>query len=355
MTEAVLTLLEAAVKQSDIRHFVLFYGVDDLPERTAARCRDLGIPNAFIRKGPGDDFRSLCQMSHLLARLRPSMAYCHMTQPLPCLLLHRLTHPGFRIVSIEHHSNSLKTTKDWFLTFANHAFANRTIYLTPQYRDEIRQRLGHLFRPLKVAVIPNAIDTGKFRPAHAPSDSPPLLIGMTARMVPGKDFASLLHAFRQVVDRCRSADVRLQLAGDGPLRESLEMLSRELGISQAIDFLGELSQAELIPIMQRWRIFVLSTLGETMSRSIMEAQSIGLPIVSTLVPGVASSIEPGSTGLLVPPQDPEAMAEAILTLLDSPALRAALGRHAREKALREYSAEEAWRRYCELSHSFRSN
>lgn len=356
MTEAVLTLLEAASFGGDLRHFVLFYGADALPDSMPARCESLGISYAYIQKEPGKDLLSLFKVFSLLRNLKPEVVYSHMTQPFPALLMHRLIHRDSRFISIEHHSNALKSSKDWALTCANHLFADHSVYLTSQYRDEVSRHLQFLFRPGKASVIANGIDTNRFSPGSTTPSPVPFLIGMSARMVPGKDFETLLRAFRILFDRAGPArQLRLQLAGDGPQRETWETLARDLGISPSVDFLGELTQQELIRAMRSWQIFVLSTLGETMSRSIMEAQSLGLPIISTAVPGVLSAIESGNTGILVRPQAPDDLARALHSLMDSPSLRADLGRSARDKALREYSSGEIWRRYCELSHSLFSN
>lgn len=355
MTEAVLTLLDAAVKTHGPRHFILFYGSDELPEKIVLRCRNLGVDYDFIKKGRGNDLPSLFHILHLLKRLQPDVIYSHMTQPLPPLLWHRLSHRDCRIISIEHHSNALKSRKDWILTRANHVLTDHSVYLTSQYRDEVQNRIRPFFRPRKATIIPNGVDTDRFSPSAKPSEPSPILIGMTARMVPGKDFVTLLHAFQSVLHRRPSSGLRLQLAGDGPLRTSLVVLSRELGLEASVDFLGDLTQDELISTMRSWQIFVLSTLGETMSRSIMEAQSLGLPILSTLVPGVSAAIESGKTGLLIAPGDVPALAQALELLLESPSLRSELGRNARDKALNDFSATEIWQRYQKLSLSLFSN
>lgn len=355
MTQAVLTLLAAAQHEPGRKHAVLFYGTEEAPGALISRCESLGVETHLVRKAPGNDLPSLVRLFAILQQLRPDIVYSHMTQPLPSLLCYRFAHPGCRVISIEHHSNALKSRQDWLLSGANHLLTDHSIYLTPQYREEIRQHLGRLFRPRKVSVIPNGLDTDRFRPLTPPPVMPPLRIGMVARMVPGKDFATLLRAFKLMHESGLPGEIRLQLAGDGPDRAALSALSRDLAIHDCVDFLGEIPQEALIRTMQSWQIFVLSTLGETMSRSIMEAQSIGLPVVSTRVPGVTASVESGKTGVLVAPANPEEMAVALRQLAASPALRAELGRQAREQVVHRYSAAEIWRRYGELTQSLFSN
>jgi glycosyltransferase involved in cell wall biosynthesis len=106
-----------------------------------------------------------------------------------------------------------------------------------------------------------------------------------------------------------------------------------------------LPQDELIERMRRWDIFVLSTLGETMSRALMEAQACALPIVATDVSGVSAAIRHGENGLLVPPKDAAALAAALDQLVRDPSLRNRLGARGRAHVVEHYSAERCWNSY----------
>jgi len=350
MTEAVLTLVESAAARS-IRHEVIFYGRDELSPRTRLRCQSGGVAHACFRKNPGFDPAALRRLAAHLCRTRPQVVFSHMTQVFPALAYYKIRNPSSEIISIEHHSNDLKTAKDWFLTLANLHLADHTVYLTSAYEATVRAKLRALYRPGKVSIIPNGLDTDRFAPRESPTPPEPFVIGMAARMVDGKDHETLLRAFQGLRREGRLPSIRLQFAGDGPRRPDLERCTAELGVAPHVDFLGDLPQNQLISTMQSWTIFVLSTLGETMSRSLMEAQALGLPIVSTRVGGVIGCVEEGKTGLLVEAQNAGQMEAALLRLAQTPGLRRELGSRARERAVRHYSAGTAWKRYFELAES----
>src|SRR5205823_12324570 len=126
-----------------------------------------------------------------------------------------------------------------------------------------------------------------------------------------KDVATLLHAAALVV-RQRPA-FRLRIAGDGPCLPALRGLAKQLGLDDQVAFLGEVR--DVAGLLATARLFVLPSLTEGISLTLLEAMSCGLPVVATRVGGNPEVIVDGQTGLLVPPGDPPALAAAILQLL----------------------------------------
>ena len=152
------------------------------------------------------------------------------------------------------------------------------------------------------------------------------------RLTPVKDFATLLRAVRRVADLHPA--FTLDLVGDGPSRPDLEQLSRQLGIEHHVTFHG----ARLDPrtLLAGARLFVQSSLSEGISLTLLEAMAAGVPIVATRVGGTPEVVDHGVTGLLVPPQDPAALADAILTLLADTRLADRMSRSARMRAEQEF-------------------
>ncbi|MEM0970553.1 MAG: glycosyltransferase family 4 protein, partial [Verrucomicrobiota bacterium] len=277
-----------------------------------------------------------------LGKIRPDFIISHMTQPVFPLFAFCRQH-GKKLLCIEHHSNALKSKKDWLLTWANHVLSDRSIYLTDSYVQDVSSRLGHAFRLSKTRVIPNALHVNQFTPSLRPS-SRPRIIGMPARMVQGKDFQTLIRAFA-LLNPDRRDDLKLELVGDGPERSTHERLVESLHLKQHVKFLGALPQPTLITQMKTWSVFVLSTLGETMSRSITEAQALALPVLSTNVHGVVDSVVNGETGLLVPPQDHHAMAEGLERLLTEERTRGKLAEQGHRHTVHLHDADRVWERY----------
>lgn len=135
---------------------------------------------------------------------------------------------------------------------------------------------------------------------------------------------------------------RLLIAGQGPHRASLQALTRELGLTDRINFLGEVSEAERRLLLHACDVFVLPSIDRSEAFGIaqLEAMACGKPVVSSDLPtGVRFVNQDGGTGMLVPPGDPNALAEALNELLEDDQLRAGLGKAARLRVEQEFTAE----------------
>jgi glycosyltransferase involved in cell wall biosynthesis len=173
--------------------------------------------------------------------------------------------------------------------------------------------------------VPNGVDTTKFAPIHQESAeylsarrrvagdwAGDLLIGHVARLAAIKNQRLLLDAFKLVIGVQPRA--KLIVAGDGPLREELRAQAEVLELANHVRFLGAVTDVpSWLPALDA---FVLSSNAEGTSMSILEALSCGVPVVATDVGGNANALGNGSAGLLVPPRDARAMAEAIVRVLN---------------------------------------
>jgi glycosyltransferase involved in cell wall biosynthesis len=157
-----------------------------------------------------------------------------------------------------------------------------------------------------------------------------LLVGMVGRLVPIKDPETMLRAFALV------PDAHLAVIGDGELRERTEALARQLGIADRVHHLGW--RFDMPAVLADLDLVALSSRNEGTPLTIIEAAACGVPAVATDVGGVASVVRDGATGLLVPPEDPVALAAALGELLGDEARRRELGHAARDAAGR-YRAE----------------
>jgi len=161
-------------------------------------------------------------------------------------------------------------------------------------------------------------------------------IGLLARLVPVKGHRVLLDAVPHVI---RSVPEALFfLAGDGPLRKDLERECRKRSIISSVFFLGNLEDAR--SFIHEMDLLVLPSLNEGMGRVLLEAQAMGKPVIGTRVGGIPEVIREGETGLVVPPQDPEALANAILKLLKDEKKRQAMGEAARRWVDEKFGVHE---------------
>ena len=184
----------------------------------------------------------------------------------------------------------------------------------------------------RITVIPNGVDVERFAAAtREPSlaNGAPV-VGSVGCLAARKDYRTLLDALA-LVDR-RGTRFRVVLVGDGKERGALERQAEELGLAERVRFVGER------PDVERWLpgmdVFVLSSREEGIPNALLEAMAAARPSVATAVGGTPEVLEDGETGWLVPPSDPEALADALEAALTRPEEAARRGAAA-QRATRE--------------------
>jgi len=161
------------------------------------------------------------------------------------------------------------------------------------------------------------------------------------RFSPQKNHRLLLEAFSIASAECPK--LKLWLVGDGELRPSIEEMVQKLGLGDRIRFLG--TRSDIPKLMACCDIFVLSSKWEGFGLVIAEAMAAGKPVVATSVDGVPELVENGLTGLLVPPDDANALAEALLLLAKEPELRQVMGQNGQKKAIDCFDISRTAREY----------
>lgn len=170
---------------------------------------------------------------------------------------------------------------------------------------------------------------------RAPRARSRILVGTAARLVPVKGVIDLVRALAMA--RTDAAEVVLEIAGSGPERPHLEREIERLGLGGSVRFLGW--KRDLSDVLGRWDVFAQASLEEGFGIAALEAMAAGLPVVATGVGGVPELVVDGKTGWLVPPGNPEVLAERIVRLVSDPELRASLGSAGRERARTAFSVE----------------
>ena len=216
---------------------------------------------------------------------------------------------------------------------------------------EVYIRAG-LMDPQSITVIYSAIDLERFRPSLDGSalraelkigaDTP--LVGMVGRLEPEKGYPYFLEAARRVKEKLPSA--RFVIAGQGSLENSLKEQARELGLFEALTFLG--FRPDVPAILAALDVFVLSSLAEGLGTSALEALATAKPVVASSVGGLPESVRHEETGLLVPPKDVEALAEGILRLLNNKAWAQELGQAGRRLMEAEFNEETLAKKTLEV-------
>jgi len=292
------------------------------------------------------NLRAFLQLYQLILREKPDLVHLHL---LKARFLGGLAArvAGVPLVLETLHGDLFTDYYGYFKTQAilmaerllGHLIMDKVIAISGGVKESIlRSRIASAS---KVEVIPLGLELEKFmtRPQLAGELRRELgiqegnrLVGIVGRMVPIKGHRNFLQAASEVLRSC--SNVRFVLVGDGLLRREMEMECQLLGITEAVTFLGW--RRDLDKIYADLDMVVMSSLNEGTPVSLIEAMAAGKAVVATRVGGVPDVVEDGKTGLLVPPKDPKALADAILRLLNDGDLRRSLGERARVSVFPKY-------------------
>jgi len=292
-----------------------------------------------LAKRNGNDPRLVLHLHRLLRHHRPHIVHTHSWGTLlEGYMAARAARVPF-VVHGEHGTMEEGRVNVVLQRWAWHR-VDRVVSVSSRLADRLAERIG--FPRERIVTIRNGVDLDRFRAVSredarralglTPSQ---LVVGTVGRLVPVKDHANLLRAM--AILRARGRQPGLVIVGEGPLRVELERLAGSLGLADSVRMLG--ARPDVESVLVALDVFVLSSKSEGLSNTIIEAMASGLPVVATSVGGADELVEHGRTGLLVPREDPEALAEAVAALLDDAARRGEMGRAGRAKAEREFSLE----------------
>ena len=171
------------------------------------------------------------------------------------------------------------------------------------------------------------------------------------RLDQGKDYPNLLNAFSALAQR--HPNIRMIVAGEGPLKSELDSLIQHLGIEGRVSLLG--LRSDMPALYAASDALVLSSAWEGMPNVVLEAMASGKPVIATSVGAVQEVVSDGETGLIVSPRDHEGLANAMEQMMDLPKeTRRAFGRTGYKRVLSEYSREKVIDKWEDLFHGLLS-
>ncbi len=219
------------------------------------------------------------------------------------------------------------------------------VFVENRWMDDcLRERIG----AERVIFAPPGVDTDRFRPPEAASETPgPGVVLCVGRLAdPRKRVDLLFEAYAGLCARLEDPP-RLLLAGSSAPTEASWARARELGVLERIEFRPDVPGDELVELYRSASIFALSSDEEGLGIVIVEAMACGLPVVSTDCGGPSTSVLDGETGILVPRNEPEALASAMHAMFVDPERRARMGRKSRARASEMFSLEATGRHFLD--------
>jgi glycosyltransferase involved in cell wall biosynthesis len=293
------------------------------------RARDVPLDDVRLRADV--DPVAFGEVAAHLARVRPRILHTHLVHAdVYGQLAGSLTRVPLRL-STKHGFNEFREER-WF------GIADRSVASLAHVHVAISQGLAQYlaetegFDAQDFEIVHYGISADGEAEAYTGSAPSLLCIG---RLIPIKGHLVLLRALAQA--RSRVPEVTLDVAGRGPLAPALQAYVRELGLEDAVRFLGFVSPVGAA--IEEAAIVVVPSLGEGFGMVALEAMERARPVIASSVGGLPEIVADGETGLVVPPGEAEALAEAIVTLAGDLPRAAEMGRAGRARALAEFPPE----------------
>ena len=323
-----------------------------------ARIKRDNVECYALHKREGKDLGIYFRLWRLFRHLRPVIVHTRNLSALEAQLPAALAGVRCRIQG-EHgrdiHDIDGRNRKYNLLRRVFRPLVDRYIPLSRDLEQWLRNQVG--VTDNKIVTICNGVDSGLFHPAHAGREALPMegfadtdsiVIGTVGRMQTVKDQLTLVRAFVLLLERLPElrSHLRLVLIGGGPLRAQAQTLLQQANAWELCWLPG--SREDTPTLLRGMDIFVLPSLAEGISNTILEAMASGLPVIATRVGGNPELIVEGQTGTLVPPANPDAMADALQRYIKDAALRSQHGIQGRQRIEQEFNLDAMVQRYLSV-------
>ena len=306
------------------------------------------------REGAGLQF-NVPRLAKMMRRIRPTIVHSRNWGGIEAVIAARLARVPVAVHSEHGYELEMLSGLPIHRRVLRH-FAYRSATAVATVTNDLRNyhAAQAWWNPEAINVLYNGVDGQEFSPRPQVRDATRLRLGIPAdaivagsvgRMVPLKDFITLLRAAEALVPE--APNLYVLLVGSGPELPTLQSyVANSRQLTGRVIFSGAAERvADLLNAMD---IFVLPTLIEGMSNTLLEALAVGVPAVVTRVGGNPEVVEEGVSGYLFQPQDVPGLVSQLRTLLRDPQLRTEFGHAARERALRHFSLDRMLRRYRDL-------
>ncbi len=302
-----------------------------------------GIPVRVMGRGAGVDPGLLWRLARLFRSTRTELVH---TRNSEALLYGALAARLAGVPAVVHSKHGwgvpARPRRRWAQRLLTR-FVDAHLAVSEDLRRQLADEVG---MPREaVRLVYNGVDCDRFRLGQRAAARERLgvapgtiVIGAVGRLVPVKSYDTLLRAARKL-----AAATEVWLVGDGPQRAELENLARDLLPARPVRFLGH--RDDLPEVVPAFDVFVLPSLTEGVSNTLLEAMACGLPPVVSRVGGNPEVVQDGITGLLFPPGDEQELARLVRGLCENADARTALGMRAAEHVRRHFSLESMVTQY----------
>jgi len=329
-----------------------FVGNTKLLTNFVDQCNFLNIKYKNFYFYSGFPFFAWIKLFFWFYKIKPKVIICHnISFILPCKSYSLLF--GASLIAVEHTNNQLKRKRDWFFSLIGLVMANKVVLLTKSYKSELENVFRCFTHKKKYHVIPNGVDIKKFPLIKFDSSQqyakPVFTLGMAARFTNTKRQDLLLKAIKKVHEsHYEKINLHLKLAGNGPELDRIKSLAKQLEISSIVSFEGFIEECKLPDWYKNLNLYIHASDGETLSISILQAMSVGLPILASDVDGITNLLcQEEKFGHCVA-NDETSFAKEIIYIHSNYKYSLNMGLKARAKVERHYSSDAMLKSYLSL-------
>jgi L-malate glycosyltransferase len=281
-----------------------------------------------------DSFLFAPRVRELLERFKPDIVHAHYASSYGTLGRLCCFHPY--VLSVWGSDVYDFPRRSWLhrkLLEANLAAADQLCATSKNMAEETQQ-----YCDKSVTITPFGVDCDQFRPLSVPKNSVnEFVIGTVKALEPPYGIEHLVRAFALLVRKYEGRKrLRLEIAGEGSLRKSLERLAGDLGVKNQVSFLGHIAHSEVPQLLNTFSVFCALSLSESFGVAILEASACQLPVVVTNIGGLPEVVRNNRTGYIIPAKDAQAAADAISKLIDQESLRQEFGQAGRKFVLENF-------------------
>ncbi len=304
-------------------------------------------------KKPGNDYQLYIKLIKYLKEIKPTIVHTRNWAGMDGIIAAKIAgvpiivhgEHGFEITDLTGQNKKRKFIRKLVLS----TMVDKIVTVSKNLKNRLINEIK--IKPEKIIHIPNGVDTNKFNIYKKEFGrkkfgfkKEDFIIGIVARLDPIKNHKTLISAFKEIVTI--HPNTNLVIVGDGPLRNKLENQTYQLGINNKVIFMGE--RSDVPGILKTFDVFVLPSLNEGMSNTILEAMATGIPVIASNVGGNPELVIDGRTGFLFPSNDVESLAQKIKTYILHPELKQKHGYNAHKRVEEKFSLDPMVRRYEEL-------
>lgn len=313
-----------------------------------------------MHKGSGGDYLLPLKLARVIRKIRPDIVHTRNWGTIDGIVAARLAGVR-RVVHGEHGREAVDPAganrRRLRLRKLLHPLVSRFVTVSADLRRWLVDNVG--VPEEKVVQIINGVDTDRFLPADDKAAAKTALglapdsfvVGTVGRLDPVKDQKTIIRAFASLVTSKTSKTSKtnktaLLIAGSGPEESNLRKLVEDLNLADRVCFMGE--RRDVPELLQAMDVFVLSSIAEGISNTILEAMASGLPVVATNVGGNGELVVHGQSGALFDPEDAPRLAAVLSKYANIPETLDAYGRSARKRAEERFSLSRMTTEYERL-------